>query len=476
MKKVLFYNWVQFDDAYGCGGGVTTYLNGLISKLRLEKGVQCYFLSSGQSYTFDGELRIEETQNVFSPQVKSFRIVNSPIMSPASLAFDNIKAYLEDDTLGDLLYDFCKKQGFFDVIHFHNIEGLSLSVLKLKERMPQTKFVYTIHNYYFACPQVNLWCGESINCFTDPQFPDCAACCPQRSTQAYRVISGIKNILRTDDSDKAKWWYKPLKKAGNVLRKVLPYEVSEEITTPTEVNRYVDFRRKNCEALNQYFDQVLSVSKRTAEIAIACGIRQDLVQVAYIGTLAAEKQIKKAKAVPDDSITIGYLGYARKDKGFFFLLDALDKIKELPEAKRIKLIIAARACSEQERTAHIDRLNGMAEYFASVEYKDGYSKDEQAHLLERIDCSTVPVCWEDNLPQVSIETIAAGVPILVSQYGGAKELLTDEWFAFNSEEEFCRKMIELVRNPKRLESFFKIQPHLQLMDEHINYLLKLYGV
>lgn len=471
MKKVLLYNWVQFDDTVGRGGGVTKYLYNIISRLYLDKDVQYYFLSSGQSYSFDGKLRIEETQNVFSPYIKSFQIVNSPIMSPACMAFDDINCYLNDETLGTVIYQFCKTHGHFDIIHFHNLEGLSLSVLRLKEKLPDTRFIYTAHNYYFACPQVNLWNGNEKNCYQYPLFPACINCRPRNSTKANKLIASIKRMLSLNDTARNTWWYKYLVYAGTTIRKATS---SHRCDTDKEY-LYFDFRNSNCTYINKYFDLFIAVSKRTADIAIDLGINPRLISVQYIGTTVAEN-LKVREYDQSTILTIGYLGYARKDKGFDFLLEVIQKLSMHPEAQRIKLIIAAKSENEKEYDKYLSKVNEFATYFLSVEYQNGYTKDEQFKLLQRINCGIVPVCWEDNLPQVAIELIAAGIPILVSEFGGAKELLTNPWYIFRDVTDCCEKLIKLTQNPKLLNLFFKQNPRLQRLDSHVNDLRRLYDL
>ena len=53
-----------------------------------------------------------------------------------------------------------------------------------------------------------------------------------------------------------------------------------------------------------------------------------------------------------------------------------------------------------------------------------------------------PVVWEDNLPQIVIETVAYGVPVPASDFGGASELCSSDAFKFKGgdEERFFEKI------------------------------------
>ena len=60
---------------------------------------------------------------------------------------DNFQRMIDDETLPLIIKEFLIQNGPFDVIHFQTLEGLSLNVLNLKSEFPNTKFVFSLHNY-----------------------------------------------------------------------------------------------------------------------------------------------------------------------------------------------------------------------------------------------------------------------------------------------------------------------------------------
>jgi glycosyltransferase involved in cell wall biosynthesis len=184
------------------------------------------------------------------------------------------------------------------------------------------------------------------------------------------------------------------------------------------------FRRRRAEIvgyLNTHADRILCVSARVGKVAETFGIDPDLLEVAYIGTPHAQKFADTVPAErlcqPDGTVTLAYLGYMRADKGFFFLLDALEALPPLV-ARRINLFICARRGPQWA----MDRLVALADKFASVRHEDGYTHDNLDALLENVDVGIIPVLWEDNLPQVAIEMHARHIPLITSDLGGAREL------------------------------------------------------
>ena len=175
--KLLYYNWVPFDDDENRGGGVSVYQRNLISYLLKQSDNEVYFISSGIAYTAESKgVYIKRTSNIYGKRCKTYQIINSPILSPGHCAFDDMDIYLNDLELYQIFKKFITQNGPFDVIHFNNFEGLSLHVLKIKEDFPNTKMIYSLHNYYAFCPQVNLWKKERESCYDFHDGKDCLTC------------------------------------------------------------------------------------------------------------------------------------------------------------------------------------------------------------------------------------------------------------------------------------------------------------
>ena len=85
----------------------------------------------------------------------------------------------------------------------------------------------------------------------------------------------------------------------------------------------MNFRETNVKFINKYIDTIIAVSFRVKEICEKYGLDNKKLNVNYIGTKVADKQIKKNSNDTNSTIfKICYLGYMRRDKGFYFLLDS----------------------------------------------------------------------------------------------------------------------------------------------------------
>lgn len=476
--KILFYNWVPFDDKHHRGGGVAVYLHDLIGKFCEDPQYECTFFSSGLEYTFDGKLRIEKTQNCNTENVASFQIVNSPVHAPACMQFTDLQTYLNDTALLELLEAFWDEQGGFDIVHFHNLEGLSLPVLQLKDRHPDAKFYFSLHNYFLFCPQVNLWTNTDDNCYRSPSFPHCSKCIDTANPKVEKLIASTKSFLNSASDLSNTKLYTILKKAANTLRRTsIQKRQTSQGTMDCQggnCNIYSEYREKNIRYANQYFDLILAVSRQSSEIAQSYGICADKICVDYIGTLAASKR-NPPKGYSHDFLHVGFLGYARKDKGFDLLLEAFSLMSP-QAASKMDILLAAKCETQEQYQKYSERLKILLHSFHSFRFMNGYDKSEQGRLLSEIDLGVIPSLWEDNLPQVAIEYIASGIPIVASDAGGTKELCTNPDFVYSSKDaaELSRKLEEYALCPEKLSNFWHEMPKLMSMDDHVQNLQQYY--
>lgn len=445
--RILFYNWVDYLDDEKRGGGVTVYQRNVIQALAERPDVEAVFLSSGISYDlFSSRPRWERVRHgPTQDRARRFEIVNSGVLSPSHHSFGNT-AQIEQPETAEAFFDFMEKKGPFDVVHFNNLEGVPAAVLRLKERFPNTRVVFSLHNYYPLCPQVNLWFQERENCRDFERGRRCETCLPHRHDERIVRLAnavafnlkkwGVRPGTRLFDrafmpgmrfARRAIGAYARLSRKGRealALPPAPPLRPGKAgLLKPLHLphRAFQDRRERFVETINSHCDVVLGVSARVCDVAAHFGISADLLRTSYIGTAQAPKWAEtepRPQIVQEDgTLTMAYLGYMRQDKGFFFLLDALEAMPAAMAA-RIRLVICARRGDD----ATMLRLSALSDRFLDVQYANGYSHKELDTLLADVDLGVVPVLWEDNLPQVAIEMHARHIPLLTSDLGGAQEL------------------------------------------------------
>ncbi len=431
--RILYYNWIDYLDEENRGGGVSIYQRNLMRAQR-SQGHDVAFLSSGISYDLTQNRprweRLKHGPN--EDRERRYEIVSSGVLSPAHHAF-GAPEQLEHTPTEEVFCDFVNATGPYDVVHFNNLEGIPVAVLAaLKVRWPHMKIVLSLHNYYPFCPQVNLWREERETCTDFANGQHCTTCLTsQYDPRLIRLANGLARRLKllglrpgSWAFDTAFWWALRLgKRAGRLLsaasRKTHPPAPRD---TAARARSFAQRRQRMVQLINAHCDQVLCVSDAVRRLAEHYGLAASLLCTSYIGTREADRfdttEIRPFPLSQDGTVTLAYLGYMRRDKGFFFLLEALEALPAALSAQ-LRIVIAARRSDEDDAMV---RLQALGQKLAGLVYEDGYSHDNLDQLLASVDVGIIPVLWHDNLPQVAIEMHARHIPLLCADMGGAQEL------------------------------------------------------
>ena len=434
--RVLYYNWVDYRDEENRGGGVSVYQRNLVTRLAALPDTEYMFLSAGISHDLpSGAPRWEQIRHgPDADRTHRFEIVNSAVLSPAHHSFGD-PAQISHPATEAAFFDFIEKTGPYDVVHFNNLEGVPTAVLGLKARWPGTRVILSLHNYYPFCPQVNLWAGESHSCDDFRDGEACVNCLPHKhDRRALRLAGGLAYRLKCagyhPGSRSYEMIYRSALRIGGKSSRALGWlrRRGRARATGTGQSRiaaaaqgFADRRREMVALVNRHCDRVLCVSDAVRRLAEHHGISGGLLHTSYIGTREAAEYPRSAPRhsllAEDGTLSLGYLGYLRRDKGFCFLLDALEALPD-EIAARLRLVIAA-AAGGRETMRRIDALGAR---MAGLRHIDGYTHDDLDAILAPVAVGLVPVLWHDNLPQVAIEMHARHIPLLTSDMGGAQEL------------------------------------------------------
>lgn len=463
MIKVLYYNWTPL-DSQSVGGGVAVYLKNLLNWIcdHPDCGITPVFLSSG--YYYDRERKSYLRREKDYRGIPTYTIVNSPVIAPMTLAMAEVESILTEKETLPLFEKIVQQEGPFDVIHFESLEGISPNVLSLKEKYPQMRFVHSIHDYGIVCPRVRLWTNDNRNCYSfskeerkctrcaELQKTPCARYYKHRRPSSNSVFPTLSFCQRLQD------------KLLSILKRMT------HVVRPSADSVIAAYRSANVNAINRWSDAELCVSKRVAEIVNYFGVNNEKLYVDYIGTKVAETASYICRTdIHTPLFTILYMGYATQDKGFHFLLGALEKMDK-KYSKSIVVKIASKIYDKEIE----QRIENLKIRYNKVIVYDGYSHSDFPEIMSDVNIGIVPPQWEDNLPQVSIEMISNGIPVMTSLYGGAHELNSHSDYSFRNEEELTQKIVKIVDNRQLLSDYWNYSERLTTMVMHIDNLLKIY--
>jgi len=466
--RVLHYNWAPLSPESNQGGGVTVYLRNLLSEMADLSSMEVCFLNGGVAYNSLWPFPYVRKTRACCAGCHAYEIVNSPILAPSSSLSGCPKVFTDDRKSHTILRDFIRRHGPFDVVHFHDFEGLSLAALQIKREWPQTRIVFTAHNYVSVCPIGLLFrFDEERRCTDYEQGRGCVQCAARFGRQSFATRFHKRIRLRLPKSLENRLWL--LTRLMAVTAVFLPsfWRCRRKNPNPGDFVRY---RAKYVKEINESVDVVLTVSNRTRQILVDRGFDPSKTFVSYIGTRVADGELARAAYPIRDKLTIAYLGYANAYKGYDFFLEALSAMSSEMKA-RIRVVLAAKgAVPDYIR----DKLRG----YDDIRLYDGFSHDELGRILEGVNLGVVPVLWEDNLPQVAIEMVAKGVPVLCSDLGGASELCPDPAFVFaaGDVDDFRKRLLAFVKTPGLLDTYWQKRRKLVTMHEHVAELLGYYGV
>lgn len=473
--KILLYNFAQPDE--GGGGGVSVYQQNLAEALAA-LGHTVILLSSGMRYTLPGSRAfIRRLDDGFLRA----DIVNSPVVAPARDMFYEIDPYNNGTGL-DLIPELLRAEfGDIDVFHFQNLEGLTRRFFpQLRKAFPAARLLYSVHNYNLVCPQVHLWFQDRELCVDYREGQACTTCLvgfarrphhPQvRPVEAMMVRLGLPRTSVAVGA--ARRVTRHLVQAGKSVSERSRRWSGRPNPPAVDAAGYRDFRHGNVALCSEVFDRLIAVSRRTADVLAAHGVDPARIAVNYIGTAHKQTFLKATRIVSFDTLHLGYLGYARRDKGFFFLLDTLERLPaEL--ASRMELTLAA-SVKDAPTQARIEALRGR---FKSVIHHDGFTHATLDRVIAPVNLGIVPVLWEDNLPQVAIEMVSRGIPILTSDRGGAGEIADNAQFSFTagSTASLQERLQAIVDGRLSLAAFWSNPPRLYSMEEHVAELMPFYA-
>lgn len=425
-------------------GGLTKYCTDLMLTQK-EQGHDVFLLWPGHISIINKKLRIKKGTDWNN--IGSFELVN-PLPVSLDEGIVNIEAYIA--SVDTIVYQTFLEKCQPDVIHIHSLMGLHKEFLDVAKRL-KIRTIFTSHDYFGICPKVTLF-HDGMVCDTDHDCEDCIRC-NQSALSLKKIVllqSRLYRMIKNTDIIKKlrrrhRQFFFDERKDGNAGK------IKKE-------NTGADYRR-----LRNYYISMLNeidmihFNSTVAEAVYRKYFTPKLSKVISI-THRDIKDHRKLRKFSNEKLRLTYLGPAKVFKGFNFLFKVLDRLWA-DGVRNFELHIYTKTFEERPYITH---------------KQDGYLYSQLEGIFENTDLVIVPSLWYETFGFSVLEALSYGVPVLISENVGAKDVCGENYVSkFGDFQMKIKQLLEmdLCNAIKGLE---KINPMIFDYSIHAENMMHLY--
>lgn len=168
--------------------------------------------------------------------------------------------------------------------------------------------------------------------------------------------------------------------------------------------------------------------RAAANVAIAEHVRQKLPlprqRVIYHGVAATFAGPRAGASNQNSPAKFAYIGRFVTEKGLLVLIEAAARVKEAGLAFRLKLVGDGPELANVEAAVSARKLNDRVT-FTGMLSPEGVRRE-----IADVEALIVPSLWEELCPLAPIEQMMRGMALIVSDIGGAAEVVGDTALRF----------------------------------------------
>lgn len=378
-------------------GGLTKFCLDLMIEQKNE-GDEVALLWPGQMGFIDKKIKIKKRSEYLASKQK---IMSFELINPLPISFDEGIRNFDKFTLKgnkDVFFDFLTSFQP-DVIHLHTLMGIHKEFLEVAKSL-NIKLVFTAHDFFPICPKVTLFRNGKI-CDSVGNCKKCASCnSTALSINKIQILqSPIYRILK--DSILVKKMRKAHRdnylseETADNSNKVIgnPFDYKKLRKYYLDILQMMDTIHYNSSITKMVYEKFYTLPSNTIIPVTHCDINDNRV----------------IKNFNHKILRIRYLGPASKAKGYYLLKDSLDMLWK----KRKDFIL----------DIHFQPTE-KSEY---MKIHDRYNYNELKDIFNMTDILVVPSIWYETFGFTAAEALSYGVPVIVSENVGAKDVLDNQF-------------------------------------------------
>jgi len=348
-----------------------------------------------------------------------------------------------------------------DVVHIQHLAFLSIGIIK-KAKERNVPVVFTLHDYWLACPQWHLLRADQTPCekaalsLFDRECNSCLQDMSKINPAAVRVYYWLRRLL-----------------PGyllNYLRKIYSrFNIPGSFDAAEQLKRRAAKTRLALENI----DLFMAPSQYIKSQFIRFGISPGKILLHYLGlNITKTRQLLRDKT--SGRIRFAFIGTVIPAKGLHVLIEAFNGLKSDNAALKIygnlKDYPGFEGYSRSLKKAVRNR---------NIEFMGEFSHEEINEVLNSVDVLILPSIWQENSPLIIREAFAAGVPVIASRMGGIPENVIDGenglLFQPGNAYELRDKLQHIINNPDTISIFKNNLPQVKTMQEEADGLENVYN-
>lgn len=370
-------------------GGLTKFCMDLMRQ-QVKEGYEVSLLWPGEIKLFGKDTKIRKHDSIAG--IGSYEVIN-PTPVPYDEGIKDFDAFMQLGTTR--AYEFLFKNFKPDVIHIHTLMGIHKSFLDVAKEKG-IRLVFTTHDFFPICPKVTMFRnGKICNCIESCE--ECGAC--NNTALSLRKIQILQSPLYRSLKDSV--LVKKLRKQHR--DEYLGEKIETSIISVDTAEDYKKLRKYNCTLLSM-MDIIHFNSNVTKDVyERVFGVQNSIVIPITHSDISDRRKIRSY----NNFLRIRYMGPRAKGKGFYILNEAVERLWS-------------------------DENNVVLDVHFSIEDKPEYIKchgrfntSELKEVFDETDILVCPSIWYETFGYTVLEALSYGVPVIVSNTVGAKDIIAD---------------------------------------------------
>ncbi len=475
--RVAFLGWARLSFQAREGSGYNLSASELASGLAL-MGHSVFYLRAGMDYSLKRGMFIKRHETWRG--VECFDLFNSPNLSPASANFERMGTEMANPGQVRVVLSWLDEIRA-DVVHVHSLEGSSLDLIGAIRKSGRA-VVITPHNYWYACPQVDLLHKEREVCQDYEGGKRCVGCLePENATRVLTRRRREQTMVRLFghapyQSVRHAWLFlkQRAKGAGRTKRPVawvpppldpeigMGFDVGEpsEHSGRVEHNLRLDAQDKvvtlgrsaldqnerflnathHLTVLNEYGKRrvagiealsaanlVIPPSRFVLNTFLRMGMRPEVGRHVRLGQVHFDQLNRLVRRSPFYGVRPWSAGSGRPLRLAFHGTVRNNKgLEILTSAIPLLSKEVRQRCHFQVRAAGWDwTFRKRLSVFPEVQFCGGYDMLQLLASVGEYDVGILPHVWFENSPLVLLEHLHAGKFVIASRLGGPPEWIDE---------------------------------------------------